>query len=160
MALWCLLSQNIVFFQSCTVCYMKTFKLDHFQRVFLRQLCRTIHNRRFIIHELYWKRCFHRFTKSLNVITDARNTIKPVSVLELFRKDLLKSGFLVVTGVLLRMRQLRFRFVKLFEALNRLLFGLPQETLHILHLVSQVVVGLLQGLHFLGEVFDFLFLLK
>lgn len=63
-------------------------------------------------------------------------------------------------GVLLRVRQLWFRLMKLFEALNRLLFGLPQETLHVLHLVPQVVVGLFQGLHFLRQVFDFLFLLK
>lgn len=53
--------------------------------------------------------------------------------------------------------------MELFEALNGLFglsFGLPQETLHILDFVPQVVVGLLQDLHLLRKVFDFLFLLK
>lgn len=85
-------------------------------------------------------------------------------VFELPRKDLPVNRFLDLGGILLWMWELWFRLVKLFEK-HRLVLGLPlgqpQQTLQVLHFVSQVVVGFLQDLNFLRKSFNlFLFFKK
>lgn len=74
--------------------------------------------------------------------------------------DHLEGGLLVRVGLLLWVWRV---FVQLFDQerlVLRVALGLPQEALHVLHLVSQVVVGLLQDLDLLRERLDPLLLLE
>lgn len=77
-----------------------------------------------------------------------------------FLGDHLEGRLLVRVGLLLWVRRV---FMQLFDQerlVLRLALGLPQEALHVLHLVPQVVVGLLQNLDLLRERLDPLLLLE
>ena len=68
-----------------------------------------------------------------------------------FLGDHLEGGLLVLVGLLLWVWRLLVVLLEQERLVLGLAFGLPQEALHVLHLVPQVVVGLLQDLHLLRE---------